>query len=130
MILFILLIASSFGGVGLAIRSLDKEQSAGQLFLWGMGAALFAHVASYISVSYFHQNMMNWYLLLAMIASISAPWARESAARKHASKTSLPGPVTSEVGSVAQAELTNVGSGRSRRGWHGGSPRAFPATRT
>jgi hypothetical protein len=37
--------------------------------LWGMGATLFAHVLNLISVTYFDQMQVAWYLLIAMISA-------------------------------------------------------------
>jgi len=72
MLLFIWIIVSAFRLVGLTWRAMADigEPVASQFFVWGLGAALFAHVVSYISVSYFDQNFVNWYLLLAMIATV------------------------------------------------------------
>jgi hypothetical protein len=72
MLLFIWIIVSAFRLVGSTWRAMADigEPVASQFFVWGLGAALFAHVVSYISVSYFDQNFVNWYLLLAMIATV------------------------------------------------------------
>jgi hypothetical protein len=48
-----------------------------------MGAALFAHVVSYMSVSYFDQSIVNWYMLLAMIATATDQFVRTQP-REHA----------------------------------------------
>ena len=37
-----------------------------------MGCALIVHVFSFISVSYFDQNFVNWYMLLAIIATVAS----------------------------------------------------------
>ncbi len=70
--LFIWIIVCAFRLVGLTRRSMAEigESATNQFFVWGLGAALFAHVVSYVSVSYFDQNFVNWYLLLAMIATV------------------------------------------------------------
>lgn len=70
--LFIWIIVCGFRSVGLTWRFMAEigEPAADQFIVWGLGAALFAHVVSYISVSYFDQNFVNWYLLLAMIATV------------------------------------------------------------
>jgi hypothetical protein len=72
MMLFIWIIVIAFRAVGLTWRAMDDlgESAPSQIIVWGMGAALFAHVVSYISVSYFDQNFVNWYLLLAMVATV------------------------------------------------------------
>jgi hypothetical protein len=68
LILFVAIIALCFRGVGRSLRAADDRRL--QIFIWGLGAALMAHVTTYFSVSYFDQNFVNWFLLLAMIATI------------------------------------------------------------
>jgi hypothetical protein len=72
MLMFIWIIVTAFSMVGLTWRAMEDlgEPYLGQILVWGMGAALLAHTVSYISVSYFDQNLVNWYLLLAMIATV------------------------------------------------------------
>jgi hypothetical protein len=72
MMLFIWIIVVAFKSVGLTWRLMAElgEPLQRQFLMWGLGAALLAHVISYISVSYFDQNVVNWYLLLAMIATM------------------------------------------------------------
>jgi hypothetical protein len=72
MLMFIWIIVTAFSMVGLTWREMEDlgEPDLGQILVWGMGAALLAHAVSYISVSYFDQNLVNWYLLLAMIATV------------------------------------------------------------
>jgi len=71
MLLFILVIVRSFGAVGLTVRALDEKSRELQFCVWALGAALFSHVVTFLSVSYFDQNFVNWYLLLAMISTAS-----------------------------------------------------------
>jgi hypothetical protein len=72
MALFIVITARCFQAIGRSVRAMaEAEPRHGQLCVWAMGAALFAHVASYTSVSYFDQSIVNWYLLLAMISTAS-----------------------------------------------------------
>lgn len=66
--LFIAIIVLCFGAVGQAMKSLKRESRRDQLFLWAMGAALFAHVVAFFGVSYWDQIIVIWYLLLAMIS--------------------------------------------------------------
>ena len=73
MALFILVLARCFGGVGFAVRTLEgiPQVSAHIAFyIWAMGAALLVHTMTFLSVSYFDQNAISWYLLLAMISSV------------------------------------------------------------
>ena len=78
MLMFIMIIASCFRGVGRSVRAMEDAvtQRRDQLFVWAMGAALFAHVITFMSVSYFDQNIVNWYLLLAMIATATDQFVR------------------------------------------------------
>jgi hypothetical protein len=71
MLLFIWIIVWGFRFVGLTMRAIEaaSDPATAQFLLWALGASLFAHVVSYISVSYFDQNFVNWYLLLAMLAT-------------------------------------------------------------
>ena len=70
MILFITMIVLAFKGVGRAIKAGAENQSKQNLqIIWALGAALFAHAVAFLSVSYFDQNFVNWYLLLAAIST-------------------------------------------------------------
>ncbi|HEY2934572.1 MAG TPA: hypothetical protein VGK99_22780 [Acidobacteriota bacterium] len=68
MILFIAIIALSFRNLGRALAVIKDELIHERLLLWAMGASLFAHVTSFLSVSYFDQIVVIWYLLLAIIS--------------------------------------------------------------
>lgn len=72
MMLFIWIIVRCFRAVGLSLRAAELRESRYRQFtVWALGAALFAHTITYLSVSYFDQNIVNWYLLLAMISSVN-----------------------------------------------------------
>ena len=72
MLLFIGILVCGFRYVGLSVRKAGKNEDPFMLLsIWALGAALFAHLVTYISVSYFDQNIINWYLLLAMIATVT-----------------------------------------------------------
>jgi hypothetical protein len=71
LILFIAVIVLCFRGVGQALKAAKNEPFAIRIILWAMGAALVAHIASFISVRYFDQIIVFWYLLLAMISTAS-----------------------------------------------------------
>jgi hypothetical protein len=74
MALFIAIIALSFKAVGRSVRLGETSLPiANRKLTWALGAALFAHAVTYISVTYFDQNFVNWYLLLAMISSVAGP---------------------------------------------------------
>jgi len=71
LVLFIAIIARCFGGVGRAVQTMEGESPGDQRLVWALGAALLTHVVNYLSVPYFDQNFVNWYLLLAMISMAS-----------------------------------------------------------
>lgn len=86
LILFIAIIVFSFSRFGLAIRALEQSRTA-QLLVWSLGCMLFAQVITFFDVTYFDQNILNWYLVLDMVAIASvvsrpaiepsANWAKE-----------------------------------------------------
>lgn len=78
--LFIAIIALSYRQIGRTVQSANVDRRA-KYFAWAMGATLLAHTVSFISVSYFDQNVVTFYLLLAgtvMLGSQEFP-ARELA---------------------------------------------------
>jgi hypothetical protein len=70
MILFVLIIAFAFRAVGRFVNS-ENESRADRLLLWCLGAALLAHTVNYFSITYFDQNFVVWYMLLAMISTLA-----------------------------------------------------------
>jgi hypothetical protein len=74
MVLYIRIIVLCFAGVGSTARKLKKKRLGYEAFcIWSLGAALFAHSITFLSVSYFDQNAVNFSFLLAMIsAAVSA----------------------------------------------------------
>jgi hypothetical protein len=77
LVLFIVLLTRCFRGVGRARKKLRFESGPDydftqEWFLWCLGCALVAHVVTIISVEYFDQIRVSWYMLLAMISCLSA----------------------------------------------------------
>ena len=70
MFLFIALLAKGFSFVGQCLRHEAKLPHAFHFLVWSLGASLFAHVATCISVSYFDQSVVFLYLTLAVVGSI------------------------------------------------------------
>jgi hypothetical protein len=70
MLLFISVIWLGFRGVSAAMRDrrIPTEQ---KIVVWAMGIALFQHMADFFAVYYFQQIILVWYLLLAMIATVT-----------------------------------------------------------
>ena len=69
--LFVATIGFAFREVGKLWRKCENNTYCVALS-WAMGVSLFVHCMNYIGVSYFGQIHVLWYLLLAMIASLSA----------------------------------------------------------
>jgi hypothetical protein len=69
LILFVTIIVRCFSAVGRAVQEFGDEHRVEQKLVWALGASLVVHAFNYISVPYFDQNIVNWYLLLAMIAT-------------------------------------------------------------
>lgn len=72
MFLFILLLAKSFTIVGRSVSTAHKTQPKHAFFCWALGVSLFANAATFISVSYFDQSFVFFYITLAAIATIGA----------------------------------------------------------
>jgi hypothetical protein len=68
MLLFIVTLWKGFGFVGEAISDRSPLAPEGKFFCWALGASLFAHAATSISVSYFDQSYVFLYLTLVAIS--------------------------------------------------------------
>lgn len=120
MVLFVWLIASCFGTVGLVRRAAEATSKEQAFFIWVLGACLFSHAVSFIGVPYFDQMIVPWYLLLAMICSAGqslqqpakrprkVPWSRPA--------SGAPGAESSLKGGLKQDGPAVIGQRR------GGAP--------
>jgi hypothetical protein len=72
MLLFMACVWVAFVGVGRALREHSEAPVEDRFLIWTLGAILFGHVTSFLSVSYYDQTVVFFYLLLASIGSI---WA-------------------------------------------------------
>ena len=88
LVLFVVLLVLGFRGVGQIARSVGNSRFR-QVTAWMLGAALFAHCASFLAVSYFGQIIMILYLNFAAIASLSPTDRRFATARSHPGRHSL-----------------------------------------
>jgi hypothetical protein len=69
MFLFIAILAKGFSFVGQTLRQSSDFTAESKFMLWALGAALFVHAVTCISVSYFDQSFVFLYLTLACIGS-------------------------------------------------------------
>jgi len=71
MLLFIAIIVKGFSFVGQSLKQLTNQPMKSQYIVWSLGASLFAHSASMISVSYYDQSVLFLYLNLALIGTLT-----------------------------------------------------------
>jgi hypothetical protein len=83
MILFIAVIVICFRSLGRTLRITAERPFAINILLWSIGVALLTHVASFISVSYFDQMVVFWYLLLALVSTTTGDLIKANAAVPH-----------------------------------------------
>jgi hypothetical protein len=72
LLLFIFVLVKGFQGVTLALQNDRNNTISSRFMIWAMGASLFAHTATFVSVSYFDQTFVFLYLTLAAISSVVA----------------------------------------------------------
>lgn len=70
MLLFIVILWKAFSIVGRTVRESFHLSPRSQFLMWTLGASLFAHAATCISVSYFDQSFLFLYLTLATIGCL------------------------------------------------------------
>lgn len=70
MLLFIAQLAIGFSFVGRMLQRAPELAPQSQFMIWAFGASLFAHSATFVSVSYFDQSVVFIYLTLALIGSV------------------------------------------------------------
>ena len=72
MLLFICLLWIGFRYVGQILWLWSDKPAKRRFFVWSLGASLFAHAASCVSIAYFDQSILFLYLTLALIANMRA----------------------------------------------------------
>ena len=71
MLSFIAVLAMGFARVGHLVRRVAGPTSAPPFLPWALGASLFAHATTFVSVSYFDQSVVFLYVTLATIGSMA-----------------------------------------------------------
>ncbi len=69
---FIMMLIKAFQLLGRGLRGLRKTSDPAEFLLWCVGAALFAHCFTFISVSYFDQNFAALALLMGALPGLCA----------------------------------------------------------
>jgi hypothetical protein len=72
LILFVAIMVECFRGLGTAMMKVSESSPDTEMLLWGLGAALFAHVVTLFSVTYFDQMQVVWWGFLAIIAGVTS----------------------------------------------------------
>jgi hypothetical protein len=72
LILFIIILVRCFRNLGLALIVARQTNSGAEPLFWCLGCALFAHVVTIFSVTYWDQMYVAWWGLLAIISSVTA----------------------------------------------------------
>jgi hypothetical protein len=73
LILFIFIIIYCFKRIGVSLQLMKNVVIDEKMILWTLGVAVFAHIISFMSVSYFDQIIVFWYMVVAVISSLTAP---------------------------------------------------------
>lgn len=77
LVLYVYIVVLAFSNLGRAMRMTRVQPRGLQFLVFGIGATLFAHVMSFLSISYFDQNVVNFYLCIAMTAAVMGIWGRQ-----------------------------------------------------
>lgn len=83
MLLFIAMIWVGFRYVGLMVREQTQLRNRNTFMIWCLGAALFAHTVTCISVAYFDQTFIFMFLCLAAASSLHATGSLEIASSEN-----------------------------------------------
>lgn len=72
MILFILVVITAFGSIGRCVEAFADANMpfTDTVTVWALGAALLGHASAFMSVSYFDQMVVFWYMLLGAIGTV------------------------------------------------------------
>lgn len=68
LILYVFLFVLCFSALGNTLKSIRDDDKALKIIIWAAGVALFAHIVTFFSVRYFDQNILFFYMLIAIIA--------------------------------------------------------------
>jgi hypothetical protein len=71
LIAFLAILVYGFKYLGRARRYCEGDRKQ-ELFIWAIGASLFANVVAFFGIGYFDQIIVAWYALLAMISTVTA----------------------------------------------------------
>ena len=90
MLLLIAIIWRAFVWVGRSVRKIPAALQEHRFMIWCLGAGLFAHAGTSLSVSYHDQSMMFFWLNIGAISSMYSVVAMAAAAEKRGSGVATP----------------------------------------
>lgn len=70
LIAFLAILVYGFKYLGRARKTCEGDRKQ-ELFVWAIGASLFANVVAFMGIGYFDQIIVAWYALLAMISAVT-----------------------------------------------------------
>ncbi|MCX7867744.1 MAG: hypothetical protein N2438_11595 [Limisphaera sp.] len=103
--LFIGVIWCGFRYAGAAMQAWRGVDSEREFFVWAIGAALFAHAASCVSVAYFDQSILFLYLTLGLLATLRVTTALVPQAVPVEETAPVPHPVQAPIPQPAGMDL-------------------------
>jgi hypothetical protein len=74
MLLFIAIFVKAFSNLGkamAAVRASRGTPTEAEFYLWGLGVMLLIHAANLLSIRYYDQTYVMWYMQLALISTLS-----------------------------------------------------------
>ena len=92
--LFMAAMAVAFRYFGNAVAVLEEQGRFGAWFAWALGAALFTHAATCISVAYFDQSFVFLYLVIAAAGCVNAHVADYEGLERNANEEVEEAPIT------------------------------------
>jgi hypothetical protein len=106
-LMLIAILVYGFKYAGRARRAAAKNKKTA-LFMWALGAALFANMVAFLGISYFDQTIVVWYALLAMISAAAVVRSKKALSQVPfaavASKAGLATQVPAEISGLRVAE--------------------------
>lgn len=72
LIAFVAILVVAYRYVGIARKAFEGDKKK-ELFVWALGASLFANTVAFMGIGYFDQTVVAWYCVLAMVAAITLP---------------------------------------------------------
>jgi hypothetical protein len=99
LICFLAIIVLGFRYIGKMRKAAEGDHSQ-ELFVWALGASLFANVVAFFGISYFDQTIVAWYAILAIICVVTLPVRTVAGEAPAVAETGAP-----RLGFVAPAAL-------------------------